>query len=97
MSVTRINQFLALPGREKNLEQQLGTVIPVIESAAGCLSCQLLRSRKDPARFIVIEVWDDVEAHQESLATIRPDVFEAMKMHLAAPPTGEYYDYCHVR
>jgi quinol monooxygenase YgiN len=97
MSITRINEFRAVDGSSALLRDQLALLVPVIESAEGCLSCQLLQSQKSENHFIVIEVWDDVHSHQASLKNIRPDVYHEVKNHLAAPPTGEYYDYCHAR
>lgn len=97
MSITRINEFRAIDGSSDLLREQIILLVPVIESAAGCLSCQLLQSQKNKNHFVLIEVWDDVHSHQESLKDARPDVFHEVKKLLAVPPTGEYYDYCHVR
>jgi quinol monooxygenase YgiN len=97
MSITRINEFRSSEGNNTQLREQLVLLIPVIESAQGCLSCQLLQSQKDENHFVVIEVWDDVESHQASLKDVRPEVFHELKKYLAVPPTGEYYDYCHAR
>lgn len=97
MSVTRINEFRAIEGSSDMLRDQIVLLVPVIESSEGCLSCQLLQSHKDKNHFVVIEVWNDVHAHQASLKNIRPEVYHEVKKYLAVPPTGEYYDYCHVR
>lgn len=97
MSITRINEFRAVEGESALLRDRIVLLVPVIESAEGCLSCQLLQSRKDENHFIVIEVWDNVESHHASLQHIRPDVFHEVRNYLAVPPTGEYYEYCHVR
>ncbi len=97
MSITRINEFRAIEGSSALLRDQIILLVPVIESAEGCLSCQLLQSQKSENHFILIEVWDDVHSHQESLKNVRPDVFHEVRKHLAVPPTGEYYDYCHAR
>lgn len=97
MSITRINEFRAVEGSSDLLQDQLVSLVPLIESAEGCLSCQLLKSQKDKNHFIVIEVWDDAESHQASLKDVRPEVFHELKKLLATPPTGEYYDYCHAR
>lgn len=92
MSITRINEFRAQAGDGKALRERLQSFVPVIESSAGCLSCQVLQSRKDPAHIIVIEVWDSIDAHQASLHAIPPNAFKDAMQLLAAPPTGEYYD-----
>jgi quinol monooxygenase YgiN len=92
MSITRINQFRAHAGGGDALRDGLRAFVPTIQASAGCLSCRVLQSRKDPAHVIVIEEWESVEAHQASLHRIPPDAFgETMKL-VVAPPTGEYYD-----
>lgn len=92
MSVTRINEFRAIPGSSSLLRDCIESFVPIIESSADCLSCQLLQSQKDPNHIIVIEVWGSIEAHQASLKNVPPEVFHQTRKFLAAPPTGEYYD-----
>jgi quinol monooxygenase YgiN len=92
MSITRINEFRAQEGNGDALHKLLKSSVPVIEGSAGCLSCQVLRSQKDRNHIIVIEVWENIEAHQASLKTIPPEIFLEAKKLLAVPPTGEYYN-----
>lgn len=93
MSIMRINEFRAHAGGGDTLRDRLRAFMPVIASSEGCLSCQLLQSHKDPAHILLLEIWESAEAHQASLQKLPPEEFkEAMKL-LAAPPTGEYYDY----
>ena len=96
MSITRINEFRASEGNGDLLRERLKMLVPVIEEAEGCLSCQLLQSKKSPLHVILIEVWDSVEVHKASLEDVPPEVFHEVKKLLAQPPTGEYYEYCHV-
>ncbi len=91
MSITRINEFRAIAGSSGVLRDCLESSVPIIEASAGCLSCQLLQSQKDPHHIIVIEVWDSIDAHQASLKNVPPEVFHQTRKYLAAPPTGEYY------
>ncbi|MBV9080993.1 MAG: antibiotic biosynthesis monooxygenase, partial [Elusimicrobia bacterium] len=56
MSIVRINQFAAKPGKGNELEEMLNTFIPEIKKAQGCESAQLLRSNSEPDRFVVLEV-----------------------------------------
>jgi quinol monooxygenase YgiN len=51
----------------------------------------LLRSLDHPTRFMMIEVWDSVEAHQASLKHIPPGTFKKTTSVLAGPPRGEYF------
>ncbi len=94
MSITRINEFRAHHGSGDVLRDHIKSFVSMIESSAGCLSCQLLQSRKDSTHIVLIEVWDSIDAHQASLKNVPPEVFHETKKLLAAPPTGEYYEYC---
>ncbi len=96
MSVTRINQFEAIEGSGDLLRDRLTALMPTIEGADGCLSCQLLRSKKHPLHFVVIEVWDSEVVHKLSLEDVPASVFHEVKKLLAVPPTGDYYEYCHL-
>jgi quinol monooxygenase YgiN len=96
MSVTRINQFIAAEGKGSALRDALRSLVHVIESADGCLSCQLLQSRQEATHLILIEVWENEEIHRLSLEDIPAGVFDAARALLAVPPNGDYYDYCPV-
>jgi quinol monooxygenase YgiN len=96
MSITRINEFRAVEGSGDLLCERLKALVPIIEGADGCLSCQLLQSKKNASHVIVIEVWESEEMHRLSLEDIPAHVFDETKKLLAAPPTGEYYHYCHI-
>lgn len=94
MSITRINEFHAKEGRADDLRKFLVSIIPVIESSAGCQSCQLLQCLDDPNRLVVVEIWESVEVHQTSVKSIPPDNFvEIMKM-LSETPKGAYFSSC---
>ncbi len=92
MSVTRINEFQAREGEGDALAVLIGSFVPTIESSEGCLSCQLLRSQADPARIVVIEAWESVEAHQASVRNIPPETMQEAMQLLAGPPKGEYFN-----
>ncbi|WP_035054567.1 putative quinol monooxygenase [Andreprevotia chitinilytica] len=92
MAITRINEFHAIEGKGDALAAVFGTtIVPSIRQAAGCISCELLRSVDEPGRFAVVEVWDSVEAHKASLAEVPPELFLQVKPLLSTPPTGHYY------
>ncbi len=73
------------------LRDFLQSVVPAIESCVGCRSCQLLQSHEDPTRFVVIEFWDSIKAHQASVKYIPPEAFENVMKLLAGAPKGGYY------
>jgi len=94
MSITRINEFHAKEGKDDDVREFLVSIIPIIESSAGCQSCQLLQCLDDPTRRVVVEIWESVETHQTAVKSIPLDNFaEIMKM-LAETPKGAYFRGC---
>ena len=91
MSVTRINDFRAKEGKAGALLAFLGQIIPSITSSKGCLSCKLLQSQDNPARFVVLEVWDSIESHKAAVKDIPPDAFATVMELLDGRPSGEYF------
>ena len=93
MSVARINQFQAHPGRGPELKDLLLSFIPAIRKAPGCESAQLLVSQGNPDRMVMLEVWSDAEAHQTAVRDIpQRDVNKLMKL-VASPPKGGFYTF----
>lgn len=91
MSVTRINDFRAKEGKADALRALLGQVIPSIASSPGCVSCKLLQSEDNPARLVVLEVWDSIESHKAAVKDIPPDAFATVMELLDGRPSGEYF------
>jgi quinol monooxygenase YgiN len=91
MSVTRISEFRAQAGKEDALRDFLSSLVPAILSSDGCRSCQLLQGHDDVTRFVMIEVWDSIEAHQASVKNIPAEAFQGVMKLLAGAPSGEYY------
>lgn len=91
MSITRINEFIAREGRADALGDYLESVVPLIENADDCLYCQLLRGVDNPERFVIIETWESIAAHQLSVQGIdRKEFLRAMES-LAQTPHAEYF------
>ena len=91
MSVTRINDFRAKEGKADALRALLAQVIPGIASSRGCVSCKLLQSQDNPARFVVLEVWDSIVSHKAAVKDIPPDAFATVMELLDGRPSGEYF------
>jgi quinol monooxygenase YgiN len=90
--VTRIGKMKARPGQVDALRAFLESkVVPALEAATGCQSVQLLQSRIEPERFVIIEVWDTIEAHQASVKDISSRDIDAVMQLLVEAPRGEYY------
>jgi len=68
MSIWKFGTFLAKEGKGPELRLLLSDIARVIRSSPGSRSCRLLEHESDPARFAILEEWDDVEAHKASVA-----------------------------
>ena len=95
MSVLRLNEFTALPGQFEALTAQFEAILPIIRACEGCERCELLLKfadgNSDDERLIILEVWRDIEAHQNAAKAVPPERFQAVMALLAAPPKGQYY------
>ena len=91
MSITRISEFQAKDGQPQGLRDFLNSIVPTIEASEGCRSCRLLQDQDDERRFVVIEVWDSIEAHKASVKDIPTEQLEEVMQLLASPPQGRYF------
>lgn len=91
MSITHINEFRAKDRSADALRAFLTRLIPTIAAIPGCQSCQLLQHHDEPTRFIVLEVWESIEAHQASVKDIPPESLAEVMTLLDERPTGAYY------
>jgi quinol monooxygenase YgiN len=55
------------------------------------LIVKLLQSQDNPARFVVLEVWDSIESHKSAVKDIPPDAFATVTELLDGRPSGEYF------
>jgi len=92
MSVTRIGEFQAKEGSGENLRDFMISIMPMIIASEGCESCELFQRQDDLTKFVMIEVWQSVEAHQASVKNIPPEKLGEIRPLLAAPPNGSYYN-----
>jgi quinol monooxygenase YgiN len=95
MSITRINEFRAKDGSADALLTFLTRLIPTIAAIPGCQSCQLLQRHDEPTRFIVLEVWESIEAHQASVKDISSESLAELMALLDGRPAGAYYHEQH--
>ena len=91
MSVKRIGEVQAKEGRIDDLREFMVSILPLIRGSEGCLSCELLQNEADASKFLMIEVWESVEAHQASVKVIPPAKLDEIRPLLGAPPSGHYY------
>lgn len=60
------------PGREDEYEAAIAAALPVIESAPGCHGAEVRRQVEDRSAYLLLVLWDSVEAH---LAFRETDLF----------------------
>lgn len=92
MSITYIGHSQAKPEEIENLHYFLATVVlPAVRGSEGNESCQMWQNQDDPTQFMVMEVWESVEAHRASIKNITPEQINEYKQLVAAAPRGSYY------
>lgn len=92
MNVTRIGETQAQDGREQELREFLLSILTIIRSSKGCRSVEMYQNRDDPSRFMIIEEWESVEAHQASVKNIPSEKLAEIRPLLASAPHGSYYE-----
>jgi quinol monooxygenase YgiN len=92
MSIARIGEFQANAGAEEELRAFMLSIMPLITGSAGCESCQLYQSQEDASTFIMVEIWDSIESHQDSVKNIPPEMIAEIRPLLAGSPSGRYFD-----
>ena len=95
MSILRLNEFKALPGKFEQLTALFEGVVAGIRENPGCERCELLIKMADGAsddeKLVVLEVWDSIEAHKSALAKMTPEDFAPAMALMSGRPTGQYY------
>lgn len=64
--VTEMAEFVAQPGKAKELQAGLVRAMEVIRRAEGCRSVQLRRCIEDSSRFLYQIEWETLEHHTET-------------------------------
>lgn len=95
MPVTRIGEVQAKDGLVDDLRDFLTSILPGIQESEGCESVQLLQGADDPSMFVVIEVWESIEAHQASVKNIPAEKLGEIMPLLATSPSGSYFRLIH--
>lgn len=91
MSIKRINYFKSQNGKADQLFEFLNSILPIITNSKGCLSCEILKDTEEENKIVILEEWESIEDHKNSIKNIPPEnMMKAMTM-LAEPPSGNYY------
>jgi quinol monooxygenase YgiN len=91
MTVIRMGEVQAKEETVDALRDFLYTIIPTIRASEGSISCQFLQNQDDPTKFVIIEVWDSVEAHQASVKNIPAEMIAEMRPLIGGGTAGAYY------
>ena len=91
MSIYRVGEVHANEGMDEALRDFLISIMSGIEASEGCETVHLYQSHDDPSAFMMIEVWDNLEAHQASVKTIPAEKLGEIKPLLATSPRGRYF------
>jgi heme oxygenase (mycobilin-producing) len=91
MTVYRIGEVHAKEETIESLRDFMISIMPLIKGSQGCLSCQFYQDQENPARFIMVEVWESAEAHQASVKNIPPEKLSEIRPLLGAAPGGGYF------
>ena len=92
MRIARIGEFQTHVCMEEEMKEFLVSIMPLITGSEGCESCQLFQSQEDATTFLMVEVWDSVEAHQASVKHIPPEKLAEIRPLLASTPNGRYFE-----
>jgi quinol monooxygenase YgiN len=95
MSIMRLNEFKALPGKFEELISRFEEIVTQIRTVEGNERCHLYLKVADGVdeddTLIVLEVWKDIAAHKQAVSAIDPKQFEAVMALLSERPSGQYY------
>ena len=95
MSIMRLNEFKALPGKFEALVGLFEKIVAQIRTVEGNERCELYLKVADGTdadeKLIVLEVWKNIAAHKNAVSAIDPKQSEAVMALLSERPSGQYY------
>jgi quinol monooxygenase YgiN len=91
--VTVIATLRAKPGKEKELEDYLTTLVGYTRAEMGCLNYDLHQQKSDPSVYVMYENWADQSELDKHLAMpYMVDFMRAAQDLLASPPDLQLLD-----
>jgi len=91
MSILRVNEFVAFPGKLDDLLECFQTIVPMIRMSDGCESCEMLVPANGKEKVVILEQWRDMKAHQAAARNINGSDFKRIVSLLDGAPSGKYY------
>ncbi|MDO5624733.1 MAG: antibiotic biosynthesis monooxygenase family protein [Pseudomonadota bacterium] len=94
MPVARHFIMHAAAGQGPALEAALRDLADTLRRIPGCEAVQLLREQGQPLRFVFIETWASVAAHQQASQHLSAEALAPMMAALDGMPEGNeaYFD-----
>jgi len=92
MSIARVYYMHAKEGRTAELESGLRNLVEKVSRIAGSHGAELLRDTGNERQFMLIERWEDLEAHKASKAEFAKIDMGSIMESLEGPPAATYFD-----
>jgi len=93
MTTARFYIMHAAEGKDAALETALGGLADAVRPLPGCEGVELMRDSGNERRFVFIEKWVSIEAHEAAGKLLAKDMIAPVMVALDGPPDGSYLDY----
>ncbi|ARR55662.1 antibiotic biosynthesis monooxygenase [Rhizorhabdus wittichii DC-6] len=94
MTTARLYIMHAKEGRDAELETALRDLAAAVAGFTGSEGAEVLRDAGNERRFVLIEKWASIEAHEATKEPFKKlPMMGALMEALDGPPDGSYYDY----
>lgn len=84
--LTVLAQFEAKPGKERELEEMLTSLIAPTLQEDGCIKYDLHKSKNNPSHFLFYEKWTDETAFSKHINSTHVNKFQNEKEEVLARP-----------
>lgn len=93
MTTARLYIMHAKEGFDASLETALRDLAAAVAALPGSEGVEVLRDSGNERRFVLIEKWASIEAHEAIKADFKKLPMGPLMDALDGPPDGSYYDY----
>lgn len=92
MALAHSYSLIAREGSEEALAKALEALAEAVKRIAGTQGTMVLRDRKDPQRFLFLELWDSEESRKAAGPQLPKDVMQQLMAALGGPLEMADYD-----
>jgi len=93
MTIARQYVMVAKLGEADRLRSALVTLAASIQQVEGCLGVDLLRDAGQSERFVIIERWASIDAHENGGKQLAKEVFAPVMAAVVGPPEAHNLEY----